>query len=148
MDLNHRFYCTVLDGKSKFICYTRRKDGSFRIGLTDAADVWTSDLSEDALQDIKWRFSLNSIEEFIMKLRSSCNSGDVSVQVQDTRAELILGSGSGAPRLALSRIEGTRAAEEMKELLFEMADSLSRLQDESPAVSPLKNQLKRPEGNL
>ncbi|XP_029961619.1 protein PAXX [Salarias fasciatus] len=144
MDTSRSFYCTVLDKQSKFICYTRLKDGTFRICLTDAADVWSSDSSEDSLQHLRRTFSLKSTEESIMRLRSSCSSGDVSVLVQDSGAELVVGSDPGAPRVTLSRLEGPRAAEELKELLFEMADRLTRVQDETSAASPPKNQLRRP----
>ncbi|CAN9512764.1 unnamed protein product [Ophioblennius macclurei] len=144
MNTNRSFYCAVLDKQSEFIFYTRLKDGTFRICLTDASDVWSSDLDEDSLQDLRRTFSLKSTEESILRLRSSCSSGDVSVLVQDNVAELVVGSSHGAPRVALSRLEGPRAAQELKELLFEMAYNLSQVQDEPPAVSPLKNQLRPP----
>lgn len=49
----------------------------------------------------------------------------MSVEVQDTSAELCGGSSPGDLRLKLSRLEPPQAAEELKELLFTMAASLS-----------------------
>lgn len=49
----------------------------------------------------------------------------MSVEVQDTRAELCGGPSPGDLRVKLSRLEPPQAAEELKELLFTMADSLS-----------------------
>lgn len=60
-----------------------------------------------------------------VSLRSACLRGDMSVEVLDTSAELCGGSSAGDLRLKLSRLEPPQAAEELKELLFTMADSLS-----------------------
>ncbi|AWP06483.1 DUF4610 domain containing protein isoform 2 [Scophthalmus maximus] len=123
-------YCTVLDGKSrcKYVCYTRRRnDGAFCVCLTDAADVWSTEYTEDALSQFRQRFALKSTEDYLLKLRSACGSGDVSVVVHDAGAELRVGSGPGALSVGLSRLEGPQAAEELRELLFRMADSIAQL---------------------
>lgn len=49
----------------------------------------------------------------------------MSVVVDDASAELCGGSSPGDLRVKLSRLEAPQAAEELKELLFTMADSLS-----------------------
>ncbi|KAM9360149.1 protein PAXX [Symphorus nematophorus] len=138
MDVNRLSYCTVLDKKSqsKFICYTRRKNGIFSIRLTDAADVWSTEYTEDTLSQFRQMFALKSTEDYILNLRSACGSGDVSVVVRDASVELHLGSSDQS--LNLSRLEGPQAAAELKELLFKMADSLAQPDSVSPSVSPLK----------
>ncbi|XP_042344105.1 protein PAXX isoform X2 [Plectropomus leopardus] len=147
MDVSQTSYCTVLDKKkqSKFICYTRRKDGIFNICLTDAADVWSKEYTEDTLNQFRQRFALKSTEDYILKLRSACGSGDVSVEVSDTSAELHVGSSAGDLSVTLSRLEGPRATEELKELLFRMADSLTQPDSKcgTPSVSPVKNHQRR-----
>ncbi|XP_069022264.1 protein PAXX [Embiotoca jacksoni] len=137
--------CTVLDAKNrKFICYTRRKNGVFSVCLTDAADVWSADFTEEEEQNqLTQKFSLNSSEDFILKLRSSCSRGDASVSVHDAGAELRAGSGPGDPSAALRRLEGPRAAEELRELLFRMADGLTQPDGGPPSVSPVKAHLRR-----
>ncbi|AWP06482.1 DUF4610 domain containing protein [Scophthalmus maximus] len=138
-------YCTVLDGKSrcKYVCYTRRRnDGAFCVCLTDAADVWSTEYTEDALSQFRQRFALKSTEDYLLKLRSACGSGDVSVVVHDAGAELRVGSGPGALSVGLSRLEGPQAAEELRELLFRMADSIAQLDIRPPTVSPVKNSLR------
>uniref|UniRef100_A0A3Q4MQS6 Uncharacterized protein n=1 Tax=Neolamprologus brichardi TaxID=32507 RepID=A0A3Q4MQS6_NEOBR len=114
-------YCTVLDkrSQSKFLCYTRRKDGM---------------LSGQ-------RFALKSTEDYVLKLRASCNSGDVSVTVHEVGAELRLGSSPGDLSVTLSRLEGPQATDKLRELLFTMADSLTH---GPPSASPVKNYQRRP----
>ncbi|XP_070779399.1 protein PAXX [Enoplosus armatus] len=148
MEVTKASYCTVLDKKSqsKFLCYTRRKNGIFNICLTDAADVWSTEYAEDTLDQFRQRFALKSTEDYILKLRSACGSGDACVVVHDASVELLVGSGPGDPSVTLSRLEGPRATAELKELLFRMADSLAQPDSKcgSPSVSPVKNHQRWP----
>ncbi|XP_028270603.1 protein PAXX [Parambassis ranga] len=139
MNVNETSYCTVLDKKSqsKFICYTRRKNGVFSICLTDAAAVWSTEYTEDTLKQFRQRFALKSTEDYVLKLRSSCSSGDVSVVLLDDSAELRVGPSDLS--VTLSKLEGPQATEELRELLFRMADSLTHFDSASPSVSPVKN---------
>ncbi|XP_040010382.1 protein PAXX isoform X2 [Xiphias gladius] len=145
MDKNQT-YCTVLDKKSqsKFICYTHRKNGIFCICLTDASDVWSTEYTEDTLNQFRQRFALKSTEDYVLKLRLACGSGDGSVVVTDTGAELHVGSSPGDLSVTLSRLEGPEATEELKELLFRMADSLTQLDIRPLPVSPVKNHPRHP----
>ncbi|TNM90290.1 hypothetical protein fugu_004524 [Takifugu bimaculatus] len=146
MDLIHTFYCTFLDknSQSKFLCYTRRTKGTFNICLTDVSNVWSADCTEDTVDPSKRTFALGPTEKNLQKLRSACLRGDVSVVVGDTSAELCGGSSPGDPRLKLSRLEPPQAGEELKELLFTMADRLSQAeesgaeQNSAPTLTPKK----------
>ncbi|XP_041792304.1 protein PAXX, partial [Chelmon rostratus] len=146
MDVNQTSYCTVLDTKSqaKFLCYTRRINGIFSICLTDAADVWSTEYTEDTLNQFRQRFALKSTEDYILKLRAACGRGDVSVVVHDTSVELHVGSGPGDLSVTLSRLEGCKATAELKELLFRMADSLTQPDSGPSSMSPVKNHQRRP----
>ncbi|XP_008275226.1 protein PAXX [Stegastes partitus] len=139
-------FCTVSDRdtQSKFICCTRRKNGVFTICLTDAAAVWRTEYTEDTLKHFRQRFALKSAEDYILKLRSYCSCGAVSVVVHDTSAELHVGSSPGDLSVTLSRLEGSQATEELRDLLFHMADILTQLDRGPPSVSPLKNQQRGP----
>ncbi|CAI5694879.1 protein PAXX isoform X3 [Oreochromis niloticus] len=54
MDVSVNSYCTVLDktSQSKFLCYTRRKDGMLSVCLTDAANVWSVEYTKDSLKHL------------------------------------------------------------------------------------------------
>lgn len=65
-------------------------------------------------------------------LRSSCSSGDVSVVLLDGSAELRVGPGDLS--VTLSKLEGPQATEELRELLFRMADSLTRFDSKSKSL--------------
>ncbi|XP_076021252.1 protein PAXX [Genypterus blacodes] len=146
MDGNQTCYCTVFDktSRSKFLCYTRRKSGVFSISLTDAADVWSTDYTEDSLSEFRQKFALNSTEDYVLKLRLACDSGTVSVVLHDTSAELRVGSSPGDLSVTLPRMEGPQTTEELRELLFRMADGLTQSDSGSASVSPVKNQYRRP----
>ncbi|MEQ2283624.1 hypothetical protein AMECASPLE_013376 [Ameca splendens] len=107
--------------------------------VTDAAAVWSSDCSEDTLKQLGHRLALTSTEDYILRFRASCLSGDVSVVVENTSAALRVTSGLTELNLTLTKMEAPQAMQELKELLFTMADRLTQLGGGSPAVSPLKN---------
>ncbi|MEQ2192003.1 hypothetical protein XENOCAPTIV_005613 [Xenoophorus captivus] len=76
---------------------------------------------------------------FLVSCRASCLSGDVSVVVENTSAALRVSSGLTELNLTLTMMEAPQAMQELKELLFTMADRLTQLGGGSPDVSPLKN---------
>ncbi|CAB1322294.1 unnamed protein product [Coregonus sp. 'balchen'] len=126
--LTQMSYCTVVDKKdqSKFICYTHKTSEMFNVGLTNAADVWSTDFTEETLN------------------QSACGSGIVSVSVQGTGAVLCVGTSPGDLSVTLSRLKQPEAKEKLRELLFRMADSLTRLDHTGPApFSPGKSPHKR-----
>uniref|UniRef100_A0A3B4GZ77 PAXX non-homologous end joining factor n=1 Tax=Pundamilia nyererei TaxID=303518 RepID=A0A3B4GZ77_9CICH len=133
MDVSVNSYCTVLDktSQSKFLCYTRRKDGMLSVCLTDAANVWSVEYTKDSLNCGQ----VSEAEYISIFLRASCNSGDVSVSVHEVGAELRLGSSPGDLSVTLSRLEGPQATDKLRELLFTMADSLTQL-DSGPSSGP------------
>ncbi|XP_056150594.1 protein PAXX isoform X2 [Lampris incognitus] len=139
-------YCIVVDKKSqsKFVCYTRQKSGIYRVCLTDATGVWSKDFTKDTLSQLSQRFALKSAEDCIVKIRSACCTGSVSVFVQDSSMVLHVDSSPGDLSLNLSMLEEPDAKEELRELLFQMADCLSQSGGAgSPSVSPEKNQSRR-----
>ncbi|XP_073322533.1 protein PAXX isoform X2 [Pagrus major] len=144
MDEKRTSYCTVLDkqSQSRFICYTRRINGIFSVCLTDAADFWITEYTEEELNQFK--FALKSTEDYILKLRSACGSGDTSVVVHDTSSELHVGSSPRNLIVTLSRLEGPQARAELKELLFGMADSLTQPDSAAPPLTPMKNHQRCP----
>ncbi|MEQ2186343.1 hypothetical protein GOODEAATRI_027536 [Goodea atripinnis] len=83
---------------------------------------------------------------FLVSCRASCLSGDVSVVVENTTAALRVSSGLTELNLTLTKMEAPQAMQELKELLFTMADRLTQLGGGSPAVSPLKNLQRCPAG--
>ncbi|MEQ2250903.1 hypothetical protein ILYODFUR_005686 [Ilyodon furcidens] len=107
--------------------------------VTDAAAVWSSDCSEDTLKQLGHTLALTSTQDYILRFRASCLGGDVSVVVENTSAALRVNSGLTELNLTLTKMEAPQAMQELKELLFTMADRLTQLGGGSPAVSPLKN---------
>uniref|UniRef100_A0A4W5PGQ0 PAXX non-homologous end joining factor n=1 Tax=Hucho hucho TaxID=62062 RepID=A0A4W5PGQ0_9TELE len=144
--LTQMSYCTVVDKKDqcKFICYTHTDSEMFNVGLTNASDVWSTDFTDETLNQFRQRFALKSTEDYIWKIRSACGSGTVSVSMQDSGAVLCVGTSPGDLSVTLSRLKQPEAKEKLRELLFRMADSLTRLDHTSPApFSPGKSPHKR-----
>uniref|UniRef100_A0A4W5PCU3 PAXX non-homologous end joining factor n=1 Tax=Hucho hucho TaxID=62062 RepID=A0A4W5PCU3_9TELE len=144
--LTQMSYCTVVDKKDqcKFICYTHTDSEMFNVGLTNASDVWSTDFTDETLNQFRQRFALKSTEDYIWKIRSACGSGTVSVSMQDSGAVLCVGTSPGDLSVTLSRLKQPEAKEKLRELLFRMADSLTRLDHTtgpapfSPGKSPHK----------
>lgn len=61
-----------------------------------------------------------------VSLRSACVKRGMSVVVHDNSVELIGGSSTGDLRVKLPRLEAPQALEELKVLLFTMADNLAQ----------------------
>ncbi|XP_029367081.1 protein PAXX isoform X1 [Echeneis naucrates] len=141
MDADRLSVCAVVDKKShaKFLCYTHRKNGLFSICLTDVAEVWSVEYNEATLNQFKQRFALKSTDDYLLKLRSACGRGDVSVELHESMAELQMGDGPGDRTVTLSKLKCPEATEELRELLFRMADSLTQLDNTPLPVSPVKN---------
>ncbi|KAM6965356.1 protein PAXX [Aplochiton taeniatus] len=148
MEGNQTSYCTVLDKKdqSKFVCYisVSKQSGLVNIGLTNACDVWITDFTEDSLRQFRQKFASQSTEDYILKIRSACSSGGLTVSVQDTIAVLHVGSSSENLSVPLCRLSEAEAREELKELLFRMVDNITQSSTAgsvtaSPSASPLKS---------
>ncbi|XP_077943576.1 protein PAXX isoform X7 [Gasterosteus aculeatus] len=84
------------------------------------------------------RFAVASTEDFIVKLRAACGRGQASVVAHGPSAVVRVRSGSGEQSVALCRLDGPRAARELKEQLFSMAARLTRPDHGSPSASPVK----------
>uniref|UniRef100_A0A672YJS1 PAXX non-homologous end joining factor n=1 Tax=Sphaeramia orbicularis TaxID=375764 RepID=A0A672YJS1_9TELE len=110
--------------------------------LTDAVDVWSTDFTEETLKEFVKTFALKSTEDYILKLKSA---GSVYVVVGESTLDLHVGPSPGGLGVTLSRLDGPRAAEELKELLFTMANRLAHSDGLYPAVSPMKNHHRRTE---
>ncbi|KAM8886622.1 protein PAXX isoform 2-T2 [Spinachia spinachia] len=140
MEVSQTEYCTLWDQKnqSKFLCYSRTKNGQSNICLTDAADVWSMEYTSN-----QSTFALKSPEDYIVKLRAACG-GQVFVVVHGASAVVHVRSESGDRSVTLSRVEGPRAAQEVKEQLFNMAERLARPENGSPSASPVKSHRRQP----
>lgn len=102
--------------------------------MTDAVNVWTT---EETLEQFTRRHSSTFPEDFCLKL----SRGDVCLVVNDKGAQLHSGpSPNGDPIVTLSKMAAAPAKEEVRQLLFTMADSLSQMPDSAAfSVSPGKN---------
>ncbi|XP_054880895.1 protein PAXX isoform X2 [Poeciliopsis prolifica] len=146
--MDSSWFCTVTDMESqdRYVCYTRRKGGGggLCINVTDTVAVWSTDCSEDVLKPQGHGLALKSTEDYIFRFRTSCLSGNVRVVVQHTRAALHVGSWPDGLSMTLTRMEAPQATEELKELLFTMADTLAQLDSGSSAGNPLKSLQRSP----
>lgn len=133
--MEHFGFCSVTELKSslRFVCFSRRKLSRFSLSLTDASDVWTKDLTDDETQTMTQKLSLESVDELCQRLRSLT----VQVEVQEDQAQLRLVSGSNLVSLNLTKMAAAVAAQEVKELLFKMADLVSLSADNGLSTKSL-----------
>ncbi|KAG5280631.1 hypothetical protein AALO_G00062270 [Alosa alosa] len=143
-----KLFFTVSDKTdgSKYLCYIHDCAGDLNIGVTDAEDVWKTRITDEIKAQLLKYYSLKSIEDCLMKLRSSCGKGKASVSVEEEQVILHLGPSPIDLTMTLSKLCEVDGKVELKELLFRMADNLSHWQGaEGPQTlhSPGKNSHKR-----
>ncbi|XP_062398633.1 protein PAXX [Sardina pilchardus] len=143
-----KLFFTVSDKTdgSKYLCYIHDCAGDLNIGVTDAEDVWRTRITDETKAQLLKHYSLKSIEDCLMKLRSSCGKGKASVSVEVGQVVIHLGPSPRDFAMTLAKLDEVDGKVELKELLFRMADSLSHWQSaEGPQAlhSPGKNSHKR-----
>ncbi|KAJ3604046.1 hypothetical protein NHX12_028787 [Muraenolepis orangiensis] len=140
-------YHTVLEEttKDKLLCYVKKTPETYTICVTDATDVWSTDVSEDLLSQFRQMISLKSTEDYMMKIRSALDTGSSTVQLQQPSGGALLRLGSGPADLSasLAPLDQLQARAEVKELLFGMAAHLGRPQVAIQSVSHGKSQYRR-----
>uniref|UniRef100_A0A8C6UD65 Uncharacterized protein n=1 Tax=Neogobius melanostomus TaxID=47308 RepID=A0A8C6UD65_9GOBI len=134
-------FCAVSDQTSgqRFVCFSRRKRGRFSLSLTDGTDVWTKAFTDEETETTTQKLLLKSPDDFCQKL--SCAGVRLEVQQEDGGARLRLASGSNSTILDLAKMDAADAQQEVKRLLFTMADSVSQSSDDgvSSTKPPPKN---------
>uniref|UniRef100_A0AAQ4RBQ1 PAXX non-homologous end joining factor n=1 Tax=Gasterosteus aculeatus aculeatus TaxID=481459 RepID=A0AAQ4RBQ1_GASAC len=168
MEASRTEYCTVRDQRDQpeLLCYSRAEHGLSNICLTDAADVWSTEHTEDTLNQftevrrgvygglhreaevrprsvVLWTSRPSSQPRPRRHFcpcspRAACGRGQASVVAHGPSAVVRVRSGSGEQSVALCRLDGPRAAQELKEQLFSMAARLTRPDHGSPSASPVK----------
>ncbi|XP_030647690.1 protein PAXX [Chanos chanos] len=140
-------FCTFVDKNdhSKYLCFTQKKAGCMCVGLTNAEDVWKADLSEEAVAQLRKKFSLKSSEDFAKKLKSACDSGSAFVSLDKDSAVLQFGREPGEIHTALAKLGDSEAKAELKDVLFRIADRLRQQESQGvpPSFSPVKSPQKR-----
>ncbi|XP_028297037.1 protein PAXX-like isoform X1 [Gouania willdenowi] len=105
--------------------------------LTDGEHVWMKDYSDEELKDFLKKHSMTSTTDYIQHLRVSCSEGDLSVCVSDAAHVLF-----GRTDLVLSKINECGSKQELKELMFRMAEQLT--DGEPPSVSEQQEAQRKP----
>ncbi|XP_051552256.1 protein PAXX-like isoform X1 [Myxocyprinus asiaticus] len=123
--------CTLLDknDQSKYVFFTQKRSAGDIIGFTNGEDVWKIHLSEEILSQFLKKFSLKSTEDYTLKLKCACRTGRAFVKLQEDSAALHLGCEPTDLTLSLSKLTDSEGRTEVKNLLFEMADSLTQLEN-------------------
>ncbi|KAF7687511.1 protein PAXX [Silurus meridionalis] len=139
--------CTLTDKKdqTKYVCFTQKKCAGIIIGLSNGEAVWKADLSEETLLQLKKKLSLKSTEDYALKVKRACRSGSAFVSLQEDNAMLHLGSEAAEFSVSFSKLTDHEGRTELKDLLFEMADSLMQQDDtgDISSSSPVKTPQKR-----
>ncbi|KAK0142831.1 Protein PAXX [Merluccius polli] len=144
MDGDQASHYTVLEEttKDKYLCYIKKKTETYTICVTDATDVWSSDISEDVLRQFvsgpcgrgsrcwtgRQTISLESTEDYMVKIRSSLGAGSAVLRVQAGGGAVLRTKDPNTADLGLplARLDQLQARAEVKELLFGMAAHLAK----------------------
>nr|XP_015222201.1 PREDICTED: protein PAXX isoform X1 [Lepisosteus oculatus] len=136
-------HCTVVPGSdgTKYICYSSRRRGESNIGLTNGSEVWSTEFTPEMLAQHRQRFEMRTAADYILKIRSACEGHLASLLVQDSGITLELGGpGPGALTLSLTRLQDPEGREEIRGLLFSMAERLREVESTAQSFSPVKTQ--------
>ncbi|MBN3323849.1 PAXX protein, partial [Atractosteus spatula] len=111
------------------------------VRLTNGSEVWSTELTPEMLAQHRQRFEMRTAADYISKIRSACEGHSASLLVRDSGITLELGApGPGALTLSLTRLQDPEGQEEIRGLLFSMAERLREVESTAQSFSPVKTQ--------
>ncbi|XP_061172625.1 uncharacterized protein LOC133181971 [Saccostrea echinata] len=133
----------VENGRQRFICFT--KMGTYwSLNVTDGLDVWRLEMDEDEFESHRELSETSSKEAFLLKIRKGFTDGDLSVAMIGNKITLTIGKGASALTFDLYECKAAEKKIELQELLFKLALSSSKLEEElavaNKTIETLKSQ--------
>ncbi|XP_069465846.1 protein PAXX [Ambystoma mexicanum] len=126
--------CPLNHGGQQYLCYICPKDGAVKIHVTNAVDLWSADVTKEAMEEQKYRSGTTSTEDYSMKFREAFDHGNASLALQDGRAHLNIKNDNWAVTYDLFKQPISEAKAQVQALLFSLVDRASSLEKQLHAA--------------
>lgn len=136
----------IENGLQKFLIFTKMGK-NFSLNATDGIDVWRLDMDEKELESLRELSETSSNEAFLLKIRKGYTDGDLSVALIGNRITLTVGKGPSALTFDLYECKAVEKRTELQDVLFRLASSSTKLEDELAAANKTIENLKSQTAN-
>ncbi|XP_030062844.1 protein PAXX [Microcaecilia unicolor] len=137
---------TLDNGNQRFLCYSSIRDFSFNIFVTNTSEMWSTDFTEEKLEEHKRRSGVSSTESYSEKIREAFERSVISLELQDGRVILKIKDDSWNATFDLYKLPISETRTQLQELIFNLVDQVSGLKKSLKAAectasscSPEKN---------
>nr|XP_033816359.1 protein PAXX [Geotrypetes seraphini] len=137
---------TLEHGNQRFLYYSSIGDSSFNIFVTNTSEVWSTDFTEEKLEEYKRRSGVNSTESYHEKIREAFERSVTSLELQDGRVILKIKDDSWNATFDLYKLPISETRTQLQVLIFSLVDQVSSLKKSLKAAeytasscSPEKN---------
>ncbi|XP_078498179.1 protein PAXX [Lissotriton helveticus] len=120
--------CPLTHGGQQYLCYTCPKDGALKIYVTNAIDLWSAEVTKEALEEQKYQTGVVTTEDYCSKFREAFDHGTTSLLLQDSRASLSIKEDTWTTTFDLFKqpISDTKA--QIQSLLFNLVERANSLE--------------------
>ncbi|KAJ1145661.1 hypothetical protein NDU88_011947 [Pleurodeles waltl] len=120
--------CPLTHGGQQYLCYICPKDGALKIYVTNAIDLWSAEITKEALEEQKYLTGVLSTEDYCSKFREAFDHGTTSLLLQDSRASLSIKEDTWTTTFDLFKQPVSETKAQVQSLLFSLVERANSLE--------------------
>ncbi|XP_061460431.1 protein PAXX isoform X2 [Rhineura floridana] len=122
----------------RFLCFCSGEGSSLRLHITNASELWSSDVTSDKQDGHLSQNGLASYDDWISKLRDTFECQAPTLSFRDSKAILQFQDGRESLTFDLHKAPLSEARKQVQDLMFSLVDQVHQLEKrlEDGAVAP------------